>query len=170
MQYRLISEEELRHHGIKGQKWGVRRYQNEDGSLTAKGKQRYGSKENFEREYPQESKKKLKKAKQEVDTYKDAAGKAQRGMEEGRQKKNKKQRENVEADVRERAYKMSDQELRDAVNRLNMEERYAQVMREREYVEVGKSKAEKFMDYSLTALNIASTGLAIAIAVKELKG
>ena len=170
MQYRLISEEELRHHGIKGQKWGVRRYQNEDGSLTAKGKQRYGSKENFEREYPQESKKKLKKAKQEVDTYKDAAGKAQRGMEEGRQKKNKKQRENVEADVRERAYKMSDQELRDAVNRLNMEERYAQVMREREYVEVGKSKAEKFMDHTLTALNIASTGLAIAIAVKELKG
>lgn len=170
MQYRLISEEELQHHGIKGQKWGVRRYQNEDGSLTAKGKQRYGTKENFEREYPQESKKKMKKAKQEVDVYKDAAGKAQRGMEEGRQKKNKKQRENVDADVRERAYKMSDQELRDAVNRLNMEERYAQVMRDREYVEVGKSKAEKFMDYSLTALNIASTGLAIAIAVKELKG
>ena len=170
MKYVLISEEELQHHGIKGQKWGVRRYQNEDGSLTAKGKQRYGTKENFEREYPQESKKKIKKAKQEVDVYKDAAGKAQRGMEEGRQKKNKKQREDTEADVRERAYKMSDQELRDAVNRLNMEERYAQVMRDREYVEVGKSKAEKFMDYSLTALNIASTGLAIAIAVKELKG
>lgn len=25
------------HHGVKGQKWGIRRYQNEDGSLTAKG-------------------------------------------------------------------------------------------------------------------------------------
>lgn len=32
---------ELYHHGIKGQKWGVRRYQNEDGSLTAKGIKRY---------------------------------------------------------------------------------------------------------------------------------
>lgn len=31
----------LAHHGIKGQKWGVRRYQNPDGSLTAAGKQRY---------------------------------------------------------------------------------------------------------------------------------
>lgn len=31
----------LQHHGIKGQKWGVRRFQNKDGSLTAKGKQRY---------------------------------------------------------------------------------------------------------------------------------
>lgn len=29
---------ELYHHGIKGMKWGVRRYQNKDGSLTAKGK------------------------------------------------------------------------------------------------------------------------------------
>ena len=28
------------HHGIKGMKWGVRRYQNEDGSLTAAGKKR----------------------------------------------------------------------------------------------------------------------------------
>ena len=30
----------LCHHGIKGQKWGVRRYQNEDGTLTALGKKR----------------------------------------------------------------------------------------------------------------------------------
>lgn len=25
------------HHGVKGQKWGIRRYQNPDGSLTAEG-------------------------------------------------------------------------------------------------------------------------------------
>lgn len=31
----------LCHHGIKGQKWGVRRYQNKDGSLTEEGKQKY---------------------------------------------------------------------------------------------------------------------------------
>ena len=33
--------DKLQHHGIKGQKWGVRRYQNPDGSLTDEGKQRY---------------------------------------------------------------------------------------------------------------------------------
>ena len=32
---------ELYHHGILGQKWGIRRFQNEDGSLTEAGKKRY---------------------------------------------------------------------------------------------------------------------------------
>ena len=31
----------IKHHGIKGQKWGVRRFQNKDGSLTAAGRKRY---------------------------------------------------------------------------------------------------------------------------------
>ena len=34
-------EEYLAHHGTKGQRWGVRRFQNSDGSLTAAGKMRY---------------------------------------------------------------------------------------------------------------------------------
>ena len=33
---------ELRHYGIKGQRWGQRRFQEEDGTYTAAGKERYG--------------------------------------------------------------------------------------------------------------------------------
>ena len=39
--YGPVRSDELYHHGVKGQKWGVRRYQNEDGSLTPAGKVHY---------------------------------------------------------------------------------------------------------------------------------
>lgn len=38
-------EDSLYHHGIKGQKWGVRRFQNANGSLTPAGKTRYSREE-----------------------------------------------------------------------------------------------------------------------------
>lgn len=43
-----MSEYELYHHGILGMHWGIRRYQNKDGSLTAAGRKRYGSDEGSE--------------------------------------------------------------------------------------------------------------------------
>ena len=43
MDYAIVySENYLAHHGIKGQRWGVRRFQNADGSYTAAGEARYG--------------------------------------------------------------------------------------------------------------------------------
>ena len=38
-----MDEKELLHWGIKGMKWGVRRYQNKDGTLTPAGKKRYNA-------------------------------------------------------------------------------------------------------------------------------
>ena len=44
MEYKTHNtNDELTHWGIKGMKWGVRRYQNDDGSLTDAGKRRYAS-------------------------------------------------------------------------------------------------------------------------------
>lgn len=40
MSYFMKEENYLEHHGIRGQKWGIRRFQNKDGTLTAAGKKR----------------------------------------------------------------------------------------------------------------------------------
>lgn len=42
-----VKSDYLVHHGIKGMKWGVRRYENEDGTLTEAGKARYGAKREY---------------------------------------------------------------------------------------------------------------------------
>lgn len=42
----------IAHHGVLGMKWGIRRYQNKDGSLTAEGRQRYGVGEDYDPNRP----------------------------------------------------------------------------------------------------------------------
>lgn len=71
--YSKAEESYLAHYGIRGQKWGMRRYQNSDGSLTSEGRERYGSsgnkltrenKKEIRREYKADNKKAFEIGKQ----------------------------------------------------------------------------------------------------------
>ena len=46
-----MNENELKHWGIKGMHWGIRRYQNEDGSLTEEGKRRKSRGRKYDDDY-----------------------------------------------------------------------------------------------------------------------
>ena len=52
MEVRRISNDELYHFGIEGMKWGVRRYQNKDGSLTEAGRAHYYNKNGTVKKLP----------------------------------------------------------------------------------------------------------------------
>lgn len=83
------NSDELEHHGVLGQKWGIRRYQNKDGSLTAEGRKRvyaqganYGGYESFRHRH----RRAIDAAKYEKDIAKNQK-KLDRAYEKGNDKK-----------------------------------------------------------------------------------
>ena len=139
---------DLRHHGIKGQKWGVRRFQNKDGSLTPAGAKRYSA-----------------------DDYKsalDKVNKADKTLKDVKKMRNEAEAKTYEKKIKYDLSKMSDKDLQQAVNRLNMEERYTQVMAQRHRLEQGEDKVNKILNAAGSSLAGAATALTIAAAIKEL--
>lgn len=143
----------LQHHGVKGQKWGVRRFQNTDGSLTAEGKKRYS----------------VSDYQQAIDKTK-TAGKI---VNEAKTLNNTVKKVNdpaAERRIRKSAAEMSDIELQKRVQRLNMEDNYTRMMLHRENLERGRTFVDKALDVSAIAVQGTVASLTIALLVKQLTG
>lgn len=142
----------LAHHGILGQKWGVRRYQNRDGSLTRAGRKHRGLSLRPRKTDPvkairQASKIAQAKAKQEAQLAKVKAkeeaklakirAKQEADVAKIRKDSKTEQDKALEAVTADEKFgkstfknldKMSDQELSDAIKRLKMEDEYRKLM------------------------------------------
>lgn len=165
-----MENNELQHWGVKGMKWGVRRYQNKDGSLTPAGKKRYdrdvldnNSKKKDNRiviDGPDANrwvKEDLSRAKRSVDASSDMV----------------RQLKNVESNSRSKKRmdlsSMSDQEMRSKINRELLERQYNDVFNP-ETTSRGRQYVRKTLDVAGNVLTVTGSALAIAVAIKELKG
>ena len=127
----LMSADDLEHSGIKGMRWGVRRYQNKDGSLTPAGKKRYNQELANIR-----AAEKVLKTKQATKAKIDRLNARKKAVEEGEAELNSvsartrlKAKKNTNTDVevtpkKKTAKDMTDAELRDAVNRMQLEKQF----------------------------------------------
>ena len=89
----------LMHHGVRGMKWGIRRYQNKDGSLTAAGRRRQRNNPFFIRK-----------------------SKAKKENTNKQHKQNKQNNQNKK--VKKTTKQMTNEELREKTNRMKLENNY----------------------------------------------
>ena len=177
-------EYELVHHGIRGMKWGVRRYQNKDGSLTDKGKKRYyreadaaGYKQDGYngRRYRTTKKGKVEGFDADTDKWvKDDLTRSRRLTDESSAMAGKLKKLNDDS-MKNRKIKpmdlsnMSDKEMRDQINRAMLERQYNDMFNPAK-TSKGREYASQVLETAGTVLAIGSSALGIALAIKELKG
>ena len=130
-------ENELMHWGIKGMKWGVRRYQNKDGSLTPAGKKRYDKEMAKLKEEEKIAKNKLRT--QAKLNKLDEKRKEVEALKSGKPIA-KSTKQHSKPSVKD----MSDEELRQTVNRLLMEQQYAKLNPQQ--VSAGQKFVKKVMN------------------------
>lgn len=168
-----MRNDELKHHGRKGMKWGKHIYTDDDGNLTKRGQERY------ERDIRENKAKKKDNrividgpdpdrwVKEDITRTKktvDATKNLNRELQNVERNTRVNTRKNVDLST------MTDQELQAYINRATLEKRYTDLMayEEAQNVSRGRQVVDDILEYSNVALGITSSALAIALAIHEL--
>lgn len=181
-----MQHSELYHWGIKGMRWGVRRYQNKDGTLTEAGERRYyreadkaGYKESSlatRARYRTTKKGKVERFNADPDKWvKDDLTRNRKLADESSTAANKLKQlnDNSIRYTKQNAKRMdlsnmSDKEMRDKINRAMLERQYDDMFNPRKETR-GREYAGQILETTGTVLAIGSSALGIALAIKELK-
>ncbi len=144
-------EDYLAHHGIRGQKWGERNYQNRDGSLTPLGRIRYG----------------VGKARDTASNVVNALKNAKKVRDIKRVEQGKDKKKN-QVSIK----KLSDEELQRRINRLNMEKQYKQLIsetRQKSKIDKGKELIAQIVTKSLSSVGekYLTKQLSTALGIKD---
>ena len=157
----------LYHHGIKGQKWGVRRYQNPDGSLTAAGRKREQRQAMVDKAFT----KSIKNGKD-----KEAISPAEKIMKDsGNAIDNASKLANSISSIKDKKRgnsldigSMTDDELRKAINRMVMEKQFKSLSSEK--VSDGMSYVKDTLSIAGSAVGITASVVGIISTIQKLKG
>lgn len=176
-------ENELMHSGIKGMKWGVRRYQNQDGSLTDAGKRRYArdaKEQNWKIGDDGLARSQSKKTKGEIHEadpdkwFKEDIERSKR-LADSSSDMSRKLNDINQRSIRNKPRKqmdlsnMTEQEMRSQINRAMLERQYNDMFNP-QTVSKGRANVAKVLETTGTILTIGSSALGIALAIKELRG
>lgn len=180
-----MDRNELRHDGVKGMRWGVRRYQNKDGSLTELGKKRY-ARDAREKEYDKydastgryyKTSKKNGRSDLSVDANRyvtEDLSRTKKLVDDNTQMANNlkklndvvlKNRPKTRLDLSNK----TDKELRDEINRAFLENQYNDLFAPQAGAK-GQEYASQILETVGSALAVGGSALSIALAIKTLKG
>lgn len=170
-----MTKEEMYHHGILGQRWGVRRYQNANGTLTAAGRRRLGNSVSYDNNGRISSSDRARAQSQihsnvandyrNASTALQSASNAARSAASLTEKSKNLKREKAKAAID--TTKMSDADLQKAINRLNMERNYKSLMTEN--ITSGHDYVSSILSTTGDVVAIASSAAMIAMAIHQIK-
>lgn len=159
----------------EGLRFGKKKYVNDDGTLTPKGEAR------FELEKKRNAIKKKDNRVKDVEDLRDPDRWSKEDTERGKSVVDAssnlvKELRNIESSIKPKSQKfdlseMTDADLRQQINRMQMEEQFSRLMNNREpEITRGREFLRETLDIAGKTLAVTSSALGIALAMKQLKG